>query len=88
MSVYHALTTKLLAFELVSSEPKFHKVSLLDGTFKLEYLLDQQAVRFQIYLEHYLGRGKFVLGFRPYMIRTLVSMATDSSHRVKMCKIV
>ena len=34
--------------------------------------------------EHYLGGGLTVLGFRLDRIRTLVSMATDISHRVIM----
>ena len=36
----------------------------------------------KFHLKHYLGGG----GFRPDWIRTLVSMATDSSHRVIMGK--
>ena len=31
-------------------------------------------------LKHHCGGGKVVLGFGPGRIRTLVSMATDSSH--------
>ena len=38
--------------------------------------------------EHHLGRGLTVLGFGLDRIRTLVSMATDSSHRVIMGKIL
>ena len=33
-------------------------------------------------MEHHWGRGLTALGFGLYWIRTLVSMATDSSHRV------
>ena len=36
----------------------------------------------QFHLKHHCGRGLATLGFRPDRIRTLVSMATDSSHRV------
>ena len=36
----------------------------------------------KFHLKHYLGGG----GFRPDWIRTLVSVATDSSHRVIMGK--
>ena len=39
-------------------------------------------------LEHHLGLGLTVLGLGLYRIRTLVSMATDSSHRVIMGKIL
>ena len=36
---------------------------------------------------HWIG-GKDALGFGPDRIRTLVSMATDSSHRVIMGKML
>ena len=38
--------------------------------------------------KHHLGGGLTTLGFGPYWIRTLVSKATDSSHRVIMGKIL
>ena len=38
----------------------------------------------QFHLEHNWGREKAVLGFERDRIRTLVSMATDSSNRVVM----
>ena len=37
---------------------------------------------------HHWGRGLAALGFGPDRIRTLVSMATDSSNRVIMGKIL
>ena len=40
----------------------------------------------KFYLKHHRGGGKVVLGFGPGSIRTLVSMATDSSHRLTMGK--
>ena len=48
--------------------------------FKLEYLKDNKANRNQILSETSLKRGKVALGFEPGRIRTLVSMAADSSH--------
>ena len=36
--------------------------------------------------KHHWGEGLTALGFGPDQIRTLVSMATDSSHRVIMGK--
>ena len=39
-------------------------------------------------LNHHWGGGKAALGFGPDRIRTLVSMAADSSHRVIMRKIL
>ena len=56
--------------------------------FKLEFLLNQCANRNQILSEPSLGGGKAALGFGPDRIGTLVSMATDSSHRVIMGKIL
>ena len=38
------------------------------------------------YLKHHWVGGKAALGFGPDRIRTLVSMATDSSHRIIMGK--
>ena len=40
----------------------------------------------KFYLKHHWGGGKPALGFGPDRIRTLVTMATDSSHRVIMGK--
>ena len=40
----------------------------------------------KFYLKHHWGGGKAASGFRPDRIGTLVSMATDSSHRVLMGK--
>ena len=37
-------------------------------------------------MKHHWGGGKAALGFGAVQIRTLVSMATDSSHRVIMGK--
>ena len=40
----------------------------------------------KFYLKHHWGGGKAALGFDADQIRTLVSMETDSSHRVIMGK--
>ena len=40
----------------------------------------------KFYPKHHWGGGKAALGFWPDRIGTLVSMATDSSHRVIMGK--
>ena len=42
----------------------------------------------KFYLTHHWGRRKAALGFGPDRIGTLVSMATDSSHRVIMGKML
>ena len=40
----------------------------------------------KFYLKHHWGGGKAALGIDADQFRTLVSMATDSSHRVIMGK--
>ena len=42
----------------------------------------------KLYQTHHLDEGKAALGFEPDWIKTLISMATDSSHRVIMEKTV
>ena len=42
----------------------------------------------KFYLKHHWGREKAASGFRSDRIGTLVSMATDTSHRVIMGKIL
>ena len=42
----------------------------------------------KFHLKHLWGGGLAALGFWPDRMRTLVSMATDSSHRVIMGKIL
>ena len=56
--------------------------------FKLEYLRNQWANRNEILSEPSLGWGKGCIRFGPDRIGTLVSMATDSSHRVIMGKML
>ena len=55
-------------------------------TFKYEYLCGQVADHNQILSEASFGRGRAALGFCAYRIRTLVSMATDTSQGVVMGK--
>ena len=45
-------------------------------------------IKIRFHWEHYLGGGLTALGFGLDWIRTLVSMATDSSHRVIIGKIL
>ena len=56
------------------------------NTFKHEYLRNQWANCNQILSEASLGGGKAALCFGSERIGTLVSMPTDSSHRVIMGK--
>ena len=46
------------------------------------------SIATKLYLKHYWGRGLAALGFGPDQIRTLVSMATESSHMFIMEKTV
>ena len=43
-----------------------------------------RPIEMKFYLKQHWGGGKASVGFDPDRIRTLVSMATDSSHRVIM----
>ena len=47
-----------------------------------------QPITFKFNLKHNWGSGKATVGFGADRFRTLVSMATDSPHRVKMGKMV
>ena len=46
------------------------------------------SIAIKFYLKHHKGAGKAAKGFGPDRIRTLVSIATDSSRRVIMGKTV
>ena len=56
--------------------------------FKHQYLCNQWADHNEMLSEHYWDGGKAALGFGPDWIKTLVSMATNSSHKVIMEKTV
>ena len=45
-----------------------------------------RPIGMKFYLKHHWVGGKASVGFDPDRIRTLVSMATDSSHRIIMGK--
>ena len=47
-----------------------------------------KRIAIKFYLKHHWGGGKAASGFWPDQIGTLVSMVTDSSHRVIMGKIL
>ena len=48
----------------------------------------KRPITAKFYIKHHWGGGKAAFGFGPDRIGTLVSMATDSSHRVMMGKIL
>ena len=45
-----------------------------------------RPIAIKFYLKHHWSEGKASVGFDPDQIRTLVSMATDNSHKVIMVK--
>ena len=45
-----------------------------------------RPIAIKFYVKHHWGGGKARVGFNPDWLRTLVPMATDSSHRVIMGK--
>ena len=47
---------------------------------------NSRPIGMKFYLKHHWGGGKDLVVFDPDWIRTLVSMATDSFHRVIMGK--
>ena len=81
-----------------SPEPKAHKVSLYSipvdpsvgpltfSNSNISATSGPNVTKF--YLKHHWGGGLIALGFGPGRIGTLVSMATNSSHRVIMGKMV
>ena len=57
-------------------------------TFNMNISETSCPIKIKYHLEHQWGGGLTALRFRQDRIRTLVSMATDSSHRVIMGKIL
>ena len=60
-------------------EPAFVRASTLSNIIISE---TSKPITTTFYLKRHRGGGKAALGFGADQIRTLVSMATDSSHRV------
>ena len=54
----------------------------------INILENRRQIATKFYLKHQWIGGKNALGFGPDRIRTLVTMATDSSHRVIMGKML
>ena len=52
------------------------------NTFKHNISATSGPIGTRFYLKHHWGRGKAALCFGPDRIVTLISMPTDSSHRV------
>ena len=86
------------AFIFSSPEPKAHGELIVYQSSRRQSVRASTLLNINIsetsgpiatkfYLKHHWGGGKAASGFRPDRIGTLVSMATDSSHRVIMGKI-
>ena len=68
-------------------EPASVRVSVRASTLSNMNISEtSRPIATKFYLKHHWGEGKAALGFDADQIRTLVSMATDSSHRVIMGK--
>ena len=80
------LKGELIVYRLIRRPCVSASVCPSVNIFKLEYLRNQWANRNQILSEASWDEGLIALGFGPGRIGTLVSMATNSSHRVIMGK--
>ena len=68
-------------------EPASVRPSIRASTLSNMNISDtSMPITIKFYLKHRWGGGKAALGFGADQIRTLVSMATDSSHRVVVGK--
>ena len=67
-----------MGLEPASVRPSTHSNMNISETSRL--------ITTKLYLKRHWGGGKAALGFDADQIRSLVSMATDSSHRVIMGK--
>ena len=73
----------------MGSEPASVRPSVCVLTLSNMYIsATERPIATKFYLKHYLGGEKVAIGFGPDRIRTLVSMATYSSHRVIIGKIL
>ena len=73
-----------MGLELASVRPSVHSSTLSD--MNISETSWPNIIKF--HLKHHWGGGLAALGFGPGRMRTLVSMATDSSHRDIMGKIL
>ena len=58
------------------------------NTFSMNIFATSRSIATKFYLKHHWGEEKAALGFWPDQFVTLVSMTTDSPHRVIMGKIL
>ena len=65
-----------------------HRLSIVVHNSNINISSTSGPITMKFYQKHHWDGGKAALGFGPDWIKTLVSMATDSSHRVIMEKTV
>ena len=82
------LSRRLIGGLIVYQSSSRLSVCVSVNIFKLEYLRNQWPIVTKFYLKHHWGGGLIALGFGPGRIGTLVSMATNSSHRFIMGKML
>ena len=82
-SVYFSSQGELLGWES-SRRPWVRALTLSN----INISSTKRPITSKFYLKHYWGERKAALGVGPDRIRTLVSMATNSSRRVLMGKIL
>ena len=80
------LSQRLVGELIVYPWPGVHLSSSIISNMNISATSGPFVTKF--YLKHHWVVGKAALGFGPDLIRTLVSMATESSHRVIMEKTV
>ena len=75
-----------MGLEQASVRPSVHPSVRPSTLSNMNISETSRLIRTKFYLKHHWGGGKAALGFDADQIRTVVSMATDSSHRVIMVK--
>ena len=73
-----------MGVELASMGPCLRALTLSN----INISATKRPITTKFYMKHHCGGGKAKLGLGPDRIGTLVSMATDSSHRVIIWKIL
>ena len=82
------LSRRLKGELIVYQSSRCLSVCVSVNIFKLNISATSGPILTKFYLNHHWGGGKAALGFGPDRIGTLVSMATDSSHKVIMGKML
>ena len=81
--VSRRLTGELIVYQS-SRRPSVHGCVHPFTLLNMNISATSRQIGMKFYLKHHWVGGKASVGFDPDQIRTLVSMATDSSHKVIM----